>query len=89
MLDHARKPTVLFDERIPFMFGNIAGILAGALSLLPAERLTEAVFVTRALEDRAQPDGAPVRHFLRIMVDRDQFASSQTWDGVSAWLESR
>jgi hypothetical protein len=70
ILGHARKPEVLFDERIPFMFGNIAGILAGALSLLPVERLPEAISVARTLEDRAQPDGMPVRHFLRIMTDR-------------------
>jgi hypothetical protein len=53
-------------EEVPYLFGNVAGILAGALALRPGPRVAAAV---RTLVDRAEPDR---RHAVRYFLEKPE-----------------
>lgn len=65
VLAHARtmKGAALVDETLPYLFGDIAGILAAALMTEPSRR-DEAVGAMRVLADRAGSERHAVRYFL-------------------------
>ncbi|TDC50052.1 hypothetical protein E1258_26750 [Micromonospora sp. KC207] len=56
----------LVDEDLPYLGGDVAGVLASALRLLPPERRSEAIATVRILADRAKP---PFATRLRTMRD--------------------
>ncbi|GAA4708134.1 hypothetical protein [Phytohabitans rumicis] len=56
----------LVDPDLPYLGGDVAGVLAAALRLLPTERRPEAVAAVRILADRARP---PFAGRLRAMRD--------------------
>lgn len=58
------KGAALVDESVPYLFGNVAGILAGALAVRPGLDAARAI---RVLADRAEPDR---RHAVRWFLDK-------------------
>lgn len=66
------KGAALVDETLPYLFGDIAGILAAALVTGPVERRAEAVAAMRVLADRV---GADRRHAVRYFLERAAVAT--------------
>jgi hypothetical protein len=68
VLGHARRlrGADLVDPDLPYLGGDVAGILAATLRLVPAGRGAEAVSAVRVLADRARP---PFQSRLRSMRD--------------------
>lgn len=60
------------DETLPYLFGDIAGILAAALVTGPVERRAEAVAAMRVLADRV---GRDRRHAVRYFLERAAVAT--------------
>lgn len=65
------KGAALVEETLPYLFGDIAGILAAALMSVPVRR-GEAVAAMRVLADRAAPDR---RHAVRYFLERAAVAT--------------
>jgi hypothetical protein len=58
------KGAALVDESVPYLFGNVAAILAGAVASRPGP---DAARVIRVLVDRAEPGR---RHAVRYFLDK-------------------
>jgi hypothetical protein len=72
VLAAARTMKDLVDETLPYLFGDIAGILAAALMAGPVKRRAEAVAAMRVLADRV---GRDRRHAVRYFLERAAVAT--------------